>query len=255
MVVLKTSLEIATIRRASQVVAKVLFELEDRIRPGVTTREIDRLAEKIIRSEGATPAFKGYRGFPSTLCISPNDVVVHGIPGDRPFEEGDIVGVDCGAIVDGFYGDSARTFAVGQVDAAARRLMETTEAALYKGIDQMRPGNRLFDISAAIQAHAESAGFSVVRDFVGHGVGRALHEDPQVPNYGQSGKGMALRAGMVLALEPMVNIGGHEVKLDPDGWTARTADGSLSAHYEHTVAITEDGPEILSDRSGLRKVA
>lgn len=255
MVVLKTSQEIATIRRACQVVAKVLFELEDRIRPGVTTREIDRLAEKIIRSEGATPAFKGYRGYPSTLCISPNDVVVHGIPGDKPLEEGDIVGVDCGAIVDGFYGDSARTFAVGQVDAAARRLMETTEAALYKGIEQMQPGNRLFDISAAIQVHAEAAGYSVVRDFVGHGVGRALHEDPQVPNYGQPGKGMALRAGMVLALEPMINIGRHEVKVDGDGWTARTADGSLSAHYEHTVAITDEGPEILSDRSGLRKAA
>lgn len=255
MVVVKSPKEIELMRAANQVVAKVLTELKEEIRPGCTTRKLDALAERIIRDAGATPAFKGYRGYPATLCTSVNDVVVHGIPNDAVLEEGDILGVDCGALLEGYYGDSAYTYAVGEVSEEARRLMKVTEQSLWCGIDQMEPGNRLFDISAAIQKHVESNGFSVVRDFVGHGIGRQLHEEPQVPNYGLAGRGILLSVGMVLALEPMVNAGTYEVFIESDGWTAKTRDGRLSAHFEHTIAITEDGPSVLSDRSGLTGTA
>jgi methionyl aminopeptidase len=204
------------------------------------------MAEEMILARGARPAFKGYRGYKHTLCTSVNEEVVHGIPSSRALRDGDIVGVDCGALLDGFYGDSARTFAVGRPTDEAARLLRVTEEALHIGIEKARPGNRLFDISSAIQRHVEAAGFSVVRDFVGHGIGTSLHEDPQIPNYGEAGTGVRLKEGMVFALEPMVNVGGWKTKVLSDGWTVVTLDGGLSAHFEHSIAITSNGPVILS---------
>jgi methionyl aminopeptidase len=216
------------------------------VQPGITTIELDREAELFIRSRGATPAFKGYHGFPATLCTSVNEVVVHGIPGPQTLESGDIVSIDVGALLDGFYSDAARTFPVGTISPKARRLLEVTRASLEAGIAQALPGNHLYDISAAVQKVAESGGFSVVRDFVGHGIGRNLHEAPQIPNFGKRGKGPVLQEGMTLAIEPMVNMGTHKVLIKSDGWTAVTEDSSLSAHFENSIAITKDGPVVLS---------
>ena len=213
--------------------------------PGVTTRELDRWAEETIRTAGGVPAFLNYRGFPATLCTSIDDVIVHGIPDDRPLEEGSIVGVDCGVIYKGYYGDAARTFGVGTISEEAERLLRCTREALEIAIEHVLPGGRLGDIGQAVQDHVEAAGYSVVREFVGHGVGTSLHEDPQVPNYGTAGKGPRLKPGLVLAIEPMVNVGGPEHRTDPDGWTARTADGTLSAHFEFSVAVTDEGPWVL----------
>ena len=246
MVIFKSQNEIERIRKASQIVARTLNFLESHVEPGITTRELDQLAESEIRKAGAIPAFKGYRGFPATLCVSVNEEVVHGIPSDRKLKEGDIVGLDLGCIWDGFYGDAAKTYPVGEVSEEAKRLLETTENSLLIGIDQARVGNRIGDIGFAVQTLAESKGYSVVRDFVGHGIGRNLHEDPQVPNYGNRGQGPRIKAGMVLAIEPMVCQGRADVEVLADNWTAVTRDGSLAAHFEHSIAITDNGPEILS---------
>jgi methionyl aminopeptidase len=242
MIILKTPDEIEIMARASKLVAETLQALKREVKPGVTIDALDRLAEDFIRSRGGTPAFKGYRNYPKTLCASVNEQVVHGIPSKRALKEGDIIGLDLGAIVEGFYGDSALTLAVGRIDPRAEQLMKVTEEALYKGIEQAVVGNRLSDISSAIQRHVEAAGFSIVTDFVGHGIGRRLHEEPQVPNYGQPGQGPRLQTGMVLAIEPMVNMGGAAVQVLEDQWTAVTRDGSLSAHFEHTIAIQPSGP-------------
>ncbi|MCX7894675.1 MAG: type I methionyl aminopeptidase, partial [Thermoanaerobaculum sp.] len=220
--------------------------LAEHLRPGISTAELDRLAEEFILSKGARPAFKGYHGYPATLCTSVNDVIVHGIPSERcVLREGDIVSLDCGVVVEGFYGDGAVTLPVGQVSPNAWRLLQVTRECLERAVEEARPGRRLGDVSAAIQRHAEGAGFSVVREFVGHGIGRSLHEDPQVANYGIPGTGPELRPGLVLAIEPMVNEGGPGVRVDPDGWTARTEDGKLSAHFEFSVAVTDNGPWVL----------
>lgn len=248
MIVLKTPEEIEVMARASKLVAETLEFLKTRVRPGVTTEELDRLAEEFIRSRGGRPAFKGYRNYPKTLCISVNDQVVHGIPSKRVLKEGDIVGLDLGAIVDGFYGDAAVTVPVGTISDEAAELLRVTEEALYAGISHAVVGNRLSDISHAVQERAEAAGFSVVTDFVGHGIGRQLHEEPQVPNYGKPGQGPRLQAGMVLAIEPMVNMGKSEVRVLDDQWTAVTKDGSLSAHFEHTIAIQPSGPPRILTR-------
>lgn len=248
MIILKTAEEIAVLREAGRIVARCLEILAEAIRPGITTGELDAIAEAFIRKSGGIPTFKGYFGYPASICTSPNDVVVHGIPGPRVLKDGDIVSIDVGVTYKGFVGDAAYTWPVGRVSEAARKLLRVTEEALHAGIAQARPGNRLGDISHAVQAHVEAHGFSVVRDYVGHGVGRRMHEEPQVPNFGPPGKGPVLAAGMVLAIEPMVNAGGHEVFTDRDNWTVRTRDGKLSAHFEHSVAITEDGPEILTLR-------
>ena len=246
MIIAKSSAELAIMREAGRITAMALRAVGDAVRPGVTTGELDAIAEAAIRDAGAAPAFKGYHGFPATLCTSVDSQVVHGIPGSRVLREGEIVSVDCGAIVDGYYGDSAMTFPVGDVSSAARHLMDVTRSSLEAGIARCIPGMRLHDISAAVQEVAESAGFGVVREYVGHGIGRAMHEDPQVPNYGQAGTGPTLKAGMVLAIEPMINAGRPNVRSLDDGWTVVTADGHLSAHFEHTVAITEGGPMILT---------
>ena len=246
MIVLKRPEEIARMREAGRLVARLLLELEKRIRPGVTTAELDRFAEEFIRSAGGTPSFKGYRGFPASICTSVNDEVVHGIPGPRRLQEGDIISIDVGVLLHGYHGDGARTYPVGAIDEQARRLLEVTERALYAGIEQVRPGKRVSDIGHAVQQVVEAAGFSVVREFVGHGIGRRIHEDPQVPNFGPPGQGPRLRPGMTLAVEPMVNEGAPEVAIRGDRWTAVTRDGKRSAHFEHTVAVTEDGPTILS---------
>jgi len=246
MINIRTLQEIAKIRKSSSLVARALQKVREAIRPGVTTAELDRIAEETIRRGGGVPAFKGYRGFPASLCVSVNEEVVHGIPGRRRLKEGDIVSLDLGVLMDGYYGDAAITVPVGEVSELAKRLLQVTEEALYRGIEKARAGNRLFDISHAIQRWVEAAGFSVVRDFVGHGIGRALHEEPQVPNFGPPNQGPRLDVGMVLAIEPMVNTGTWRVRVLENGWTVVTADGGLSAHFEHTVAITEGGPEILS---------
>lgn len=248
MIILKSRAEIDKLRRSNLIASEVLDCLAEKVVPGVTTGELDKIAEDLILSKKAKPAFKGYRGYKHTLCTSVNEEVVHGIPSRRELKEGDIIGVDCGVLIDGFYGDIAKTFKVGKVTVDAERLLKVTEEALYVGIDKSRVGNRLYDISAAVQAHVEAAGFSVVRDFVGHGVGTSLHEDPQIPNFGEPGTGIKLRPGMVFALEPMVNIGDWKVKVLGDKWTVVTEDGSLSAHFEHTLAVTESGPVILSKR-------
>ncbi len=247
MVILKSQREIEILRRANAIVAEVHERIKEIIAPGVSTADIDAKAEEVVRKRGAKAAFKGYRGFPASICVSVNEEVVHGIPSPRRIlEEGDIVGLDFGVLLDGYYGDAAVTVGVGKISAEAERLMRSTEEALYRAIDKARVGNRLSDISHAVQSHVEKDGFSVVRDFVGHGIGRSLHEDPQLPNYGPPGKGIRLKPGMVLAIEPMINAGGSEVVVKSDGWTAVTKDGSLSAHFEHSVAITENGPYILS---------
>lgn len=242
MIILKTRAEIEIMARASRLVAETLAMLRREVRAGVTTEDLDRLAEQFIRSHGGTPAFKGYRNYPKTLCASINDQVVHAIPSKRALKEGDIIGLDLGAVVDGFYGDSAVTVVVGTVNPRIAELVKVTEESLYAGIAQAIVGNRLSDISHAVQRHAEAAGFSVVTDFVGHGIGRQLHEEPQVPNYGKPGQGPRLQEGMVLAIEPMINMGNSGVRVLDDRWTAVTTDGSLSAHFEHTIAIQSSGP-------------
>lgn len=251
MIELKTEAEIERMRRPARITAEILAALREKVRPGVTTGELDREAERLISRMGARSAFKNYRVgsavYPAVLCASVNDEVVHGIPSeDRELGEGDIIGLDFGVEVDGFFADSAVTVAVGSVDAESALLIEVTERSMLEGIEQAREGARIGDVGAAVQERAEAAGFSVVRDFVGHGIGRALHEDPQVPNFGKRGRGRTLAAGMVLAIEPMVNAGKAGVRVDEDGWTARTADGRRSAHFEHTVAVTRRGPEILT---------
>jgi len=233
-------------RQANRIVAEVLEEIKKLVAPGITTLELDRAAEKGCRARGAEPAFKGYRGYPFSLCTSVNEQVVHGFPSERKLVEGDIISLDFGVLYDGYYGDSAVTLPVSSVSEEAQHLVRTTEECLLRAIDNCRPGGRLHDISAAVQEHAESQGFSVVRYFVGHGIGRSLHEKPQVPNFGEPGTGVVLKPGMVLAIEPMVNAGTHDVRILEDGWTAVTADGALSAHFEHSVAILPDGCEVLS---------
>jgi methionyl aminopeptidase len=248
---LKSPREIGLMRRAGHILADVLDRLRTSVKPGVSTLEIDTDVEQFIRSRGARPAFKGYRGFPATVCASINDEVVHGIPSaERRVKEGDIVGLDLGCIVEGYYADCALTLAVGEIPPRVQQLLDTTRESLAAGIAECRPGRRLSDVSHAIQTHVERGGFSVVRAFVGHGIGRALHEEPQVPNFGDPGRGPQLRPGMVLALEPMVTMGSWEVRILDDGWTAVTKDGSLAAHFEHTIAVTEAGPEVLTSKSG-----
>ncbi|MBD3161072.1 MAG: type I methionyl aminopeptidase [Candidatus Eisenbacteria bacterium] len=252
MIYVRKPVEIERIGRSARIVHDALDLAGSMMRPGTRTADIDAAVEKLIRSRGAVPSFKGYYGFPASTCISINDVVVHGIPGDRELIEGDIVGVDVGAYLDGYHGDGARTFAVGEIPEASRTLMKTTQECLARGIEQAVVNNRVGDISAAIQAHAEANGYGVVRKLVGHGIGRALHEEPQVPNFGKAGQGPKLRAGMVLAIEPMVNEGTYEVETLEDEWTVVTRDRKRSAHFEHTVAITEDGPVILTVPNGDR---
>ena len=247
MITIKSDREIELMKKAGRIVARVLDELQPMIQPGITTAELDRYAESRCKELKVKPAFKGYNGFPGCLCISVNEEVVHGIPSHKKkLQAGDIVGVDFGVIFDGWFGDSARTFAVGTVSTDAQKLMDVTKEGLMRGIEQCHEGNRLFDIGNAIQNYVEGFGFTVVREFVGHGIGQALHEDPQVPNFGPKGKGVPLKKGMVLAIEPMINAGRPEVKVLSDGWTAVTVDRSLSAHFEHTVAITGSGPQILT---------
>jgi methionyl aminopeptidase len=246
MIVCRSPGEIVKLRRVNQLVAAVLAELRSMAVPGATTQEIDRLAEKRVRDAGAEPAFKGYHGYPATVCASVNNQVVHGIPSDTPLVAGDIVSIDMGARLDGFFGDSAVTVAVGDVPAAALKLLQVTEESLFHGIEAVRPGGRVSDIGAAVQRHVEAQGFSVVREFVGHGIGTSLHEEPQIANYGPAGQGPRLAEGMVLAIEPMVNAGKAGVKVLADGWTAVTKDGSLSAHFEHTVVVTAEACEILT---------
>ena len=251
MIELKSSREIGLMRRAGHILADVVDRLRSSVAPGMSTLEIDEDVEGFIRSRGARPAFKGYRGFPATVCISLNEEVVHGIPSaQRRVKEGDIVGLDLGCIVDGYYADCAFTLAVGDVPPRVEELLEVTRQSLERGIVECRPGRRLSDVSHAIQSHIEQHGFSVVRAFVGHGIGRALHEEPQVPNFGDPGRGPQLKPGMVLAIEPMVTMGSWEVRVLDDGWTAVTKDGSLAAHFEHTIAVTENGPDVLTRRNG-----
>ncbi|MFQ5596624.1 MAG: type I methionyl aminopeptidase [Nitrospiria bacterium] len=246
MIILKSKEEVEKIAVASRMVANALQALKAYMKPGMTTKMLDTFVEERIREQGGMPAFKGYHDFPATLCVSINEEVVHGIPSDKIIKDGDIVGLDLGAIYEGFYGDSAITVPVGEVAEEILRLLRVTEASLYAGIDQGREGGRLSDISHAIQSCVEKDGYSIVTDFVGHGIGRSLHEEPQIPNFGPKGQGPRLREGMVFAIEPMVNMGKHHVSVQDDGWTAVTTDGSLSAHFEHTIAITKDGPTILS---------
>ena len=246
MVILKAPWEIERLRVSNQVVARALDALARAVKPGVTTRELDRRAEDLLRREGAVPAFKGYRGYPFALCASVNEEVVHGMPSDRALREGDIVSLDLGAIVDGYYGDGAVTVPVGSIPPAAERLLRVTMDALERGVKAAQRGARLGNISHAVQTHVEQHGYSVVRTFVGHGIGKQLHEEPQIPNFGPPGRGPVLLPGMVLAIEPMVNAGGPEVEILADRWTAVTVDRSLSAHFEHTVAITENGTEVLT---------
>ena len=247
MIVLKSAREVALMRAAGAILADAIQLCRVLVKPGVSTQEIDREVAALIAERRATPAFKGYRGFPATICASINEEVVHGIPSPlRRLKEGDIVGLDLGAVVDGYYADAAVTLPVGEVSREARRLLDVTQEALDLGIAQCRPGRRLGDVGAAVQRHVEAAGFGVVRSFVGHGIGRELHEDPQVPNFGEPGRGPLLRAGMVLAIEPMVTVGHWEVRVLADRWTAVTEDGSLAAHFEHTVAITDAGPDVLT---------
>ncbi|MBM4331312.1 MAG: type I methionyl aminopeptidase [Deltaproteobacteria bacterium] len=245
-IILKSSQEIEKMRRSNQIVAEVLEEMKAAAQPGVTTGELGELAEALLAKRKARSAFKGYNGFPAALCTSVNEEVVHGIPSDRVLKEGDILSLDFGVIFDDFYGDAAITLPIGRISPEAERLLRVTEEALYLAIEEARPENRLQNISAAIQKHVEERGFSVVREFVGHGIGKHLHEKPQIPNFGISGRGVRLKPGMTLAIEPMINAGSYEVMLLQDGWTAVTKDRSLSAHFEHSVAVTENGPDILS---------
>lgn len=246
MIILKASWEIDAMRKASRIVVEVLAELKKVVKPGITTLELDHVAETYLAKRGARPAFKGYRGYPFTLCVSVNEVIVHGLPSRRKLQEGDIVGLDLGAAVDGYYGDAAITVPVGEVSGEAGQLITITEECLRRGIAQVQRGRRLSDISHAVQECAEAHGYSVVQAFVGHGIGRHLHEEPQVPNFGPPGRGPLLKSGMTLAIEPMVAIGSPDVLILEDRWTTVTKDGSLSAHFEHTVAITENGAEVLT---------
>jgi methionyl aminopeptidase len=253
---LKSVREIGLMRRGGHILSEVMDRLRTTVKPGMSTLEIDLDIEEFIRARGAIPAFKGYRGFPATVCISINEEVVHGIPSaNRHVKEGDIVGLDLGCIVEGYYADCAFTLAVGEVPPRVQELIDVTRESLERGITECRPGRRLSDVSHAIQSHVEGHGFSVVRAFVGHGIGRALHEEPQVPNFGDPGRGPQLRPGMVLAIEPMVTMGSWEVRILDDGWTAVTKDGSLAAHFEHTIAVTESGPEVLTSKSGAAQAA
>ena len=249
MVILKSPKEIEKIYASNQVVAEILSKLESEISPGIDTLYLNDLSERLAREKNAVPAFKGYRGFPYSICASVNSAVVHGFPSKTPLNEGDIISLDFGVRLNGYYGDSAITVAVGKISESARRLTQVTEESLYKGIEKAISGGRLSDISHAIQTHVEAAGFSVVRKFVGHGIGSNLHEEPQIPNFGKAGMGSTLKTGMTLAIEPMVNEKACDVKILEDGWTAVTKDGFLSAHFEHTIALTENGPVILSERN------
>jgi methionyl aminopeptidase len=245
-IVKKTPAEIDQMADAGTILVKTMDLLAGKVRAGVTTGELDKAAEKFIRSQGATPAFKGYRGFPGSICASPNEMVVHGIPGRFKLRRGDILSIDIGVVKDGWVADAARTFAVGEISAVAAKLLEVTEGALFEAVEQARPGNRLGDVSHAVQEHVEGGGFSVVRSLVGHGIGRDMHEEPQIPNYGPAGRGIVLEEGMVLAIEPMVTAGRHMVRMGDDGWAIYSQDGSLAAHFEFTVAVTAGGPRILT---------
>ncbi|MFQ5445693.1 MAG: type I methionyl aminopeptidase [Saprospiraceae bacterium] len=248
MIFYKTDEEIELLRQASLLVCKVLAHVGSRLRPGLNGKNLDKEAEEIIRDHGAEPAFKGYRGFPATLCVSPNEVVVHGIPGDVEFKDGDVVSVDCGTLLNGYHGDAAYTFAIGDVKEEVMQLLRVTKNSLYRGIDQVRQGNRLGDISYAIQNYVERENpYSVVRELVGHGIGKSLHEDPEVPNYGRRGNGLMLKAGLVIAIEPMVNMGRKDIRQSDDNWTIFTQDRLPAAHYEHSVAVRKGGADILSD--------
>lgn len=247
MIIIKTDNEIEYMRQAGKIVGDTLLKLEEAVKPGITTAELDRIAEEYIVKQGAKPSFKGYCGFPASICASVNEEVVHGIPSNKiVLQEGDIISIDCGAMLNGYHGDAARTFPVGRISEEAKRLIEVTKESFFKGVKNAVIGNKLTDISAEVQKYAESFGYSLVRDYVGHGIGRDMHEDPEVPNFGRPGRGPRLCKGMVLAIEPMVNIGKYHVKVEPNNWTVVTEDGNLSAHYENTVAILEDGPEILT---------
>lgn len=246
MIILKSRMELDVMREAGRIVALTHQELSKAIKPGVTTKALDELAETVIRSKGAIPSFKGYNGFSGSICTSVNEELVHGIPGKRTLQEGDIISIDIGACFQGYHGDSAWTYAVGTISKEDQRLMKVTEESLYKGLEKAIPGERLSDISHAVQLHAEAAGFTIVREYVGHGIGQSLHEDPQIPNFGSPGHGPRLKPGMVLAVEPMVNAGERYVRTLEDNWTVVTVDGKKCAHYEHTIAITEDGYEILT---------
>ena len=246
MIHLKTQEEVDIMDRANRIVHEVLQRISEEAAPGVTLRELDAIAESMTKAKGGKPAFKGYHGYPASICVSVNDEVVHGIPGDRKLKEGDIVSLDFGVILDGYYGDAACTVPVGEVDEGAKKLMDVTRESLLKGVGQVQAGRRVSDVSHAVQTWAEEHGFSVVRDYVGHGIGRSLHEEPQVPNFGPPDRGPLLQKGMTLALEPMVTAGGWQTKKDSDGWTVRTADGSLAAHFEHTIAVTEGEAQVLT---------
>ncbi|MHB1407000.1 MAG: type I methionyl aminopeptidase [Desulfitobacteriaceae bacterium] len=246
MIELKTASQIERMRKAGRIVAETLALMREAVHPGITTQELDHLAEDYIRKQGAVPAFKGYNGFPATLCTSLNEQVVHGIPGLRKLESGDIISIDCGAVIDGYFGDAAVTLPVGEIGPDLQKLLKVTEESLMLGLAQAKKGLRLYDISHAVQTHVEKHGFSVVRDYVGHGIGRAMHEEPQIPNFGKPGRGPRLEVGMALAIEPMVNMGTYEVESLSDHWTVVTKDRRASAHFEHTVAVTENGPEILT---------
>ncbi len=246
MIIKKSPAEIDQMAAAGEILVKTMDLLAAKIRPGVTTKELDSAAEKFIRSQGATPAFKGYKGFPGSICSSPNDMVVHGIPGKFKLGRGDIISIDIGVVKDGWVADAARTFPVGEITPIAAKLLEVTEGSLFAAVEQCRVGNRLGDVSHAVQQHVESQGLSIVKSLVGHGVGRSMHEEPQVPNFGPAGKGVHLEEGMVLAVEPMVNAGRHPVRMGDDGWAIYSQDGSLAAHFEFTIAITAAGPRILT---------
>jgi methionyl aminopeptidase len=245
-IVKKTPAEIDKMARAGDILVRCMDLLAGKVRPGVTTADLDRAAERFIRSQGATPAFKGYRGFPGSICASPNDMVVHGIPGRFRLSTGDILSIDIGVVFDGWVADAARTFAVGEVSPVASKLLQVTEESLFRAVEQCRPGNRLGDVGDAVQQHVEAGGFSVVRSLVGHGIGRDMHEEPQIPNYGPPGKRELLEEGMVLAVEPMTTAGRHMVRMGDDGWAIYSQDGSLTAHFEFTIAITAEGPRILT---------
>ncbi|GAC1410676.1 MAG: type I methionyl aminopeptidase [Actinomycetota bacterium] len=256
MIETKSPSEIATMRKAGLIVASVIAAVRDAVKPGVTTQQLDEIAAAVTRDAGAIASFKGYHGFPATICASINDEIVHGIPSEkRVLQDGDLFKLDCGAIFQGFHADSAVTIPVGDVEDSALKLIETCERALWAGIAEARVGKRLGDVGHAVQTVAEGAGFSVVREYVGHGVGRALHEEPPVPNYGKPGKGLPIREGLVIAIEPMVNVGDYDTKVMPDKWTVKTADGALSAHFEHTVAVTAAGPWVITDASSEHPAA
>ncbi|HWK25009.1 MAG TPA: type I methionyl aminopeptidase [Solirubrobacter sp.] len=246
MIIKKSPAQIDKMAAAGEILVRTMDLLAAKIRPGVTTGELDKAAEKFIRSQGATPAFKGYKGFPGSICASPNDMVVHGIPGKFKLSRGDVISVDIGVVKDGWVADAARTFPVGEVSAVAAKLLDVTEGSLFAAVEQCRPGNRLGDVSHAVQTYVEAEGFSIVKSLVGHGIGQSMHEEPQVPNFGAAGKGTVLEEGMVLAVEPMVNAGRHMVRMGDDGWAIYSQDGSLAAHFEFTIAVTASGPRILT---------